>query len=263
MRAHKPKIVDTAAHEQFVGAARAIRVEPEDLWIGGYVDYVWMKTAPLLEGYVSDFRQTRALEFGCNIGATAIVLTHLGATVDAVDISDKWLALAQLNARRYQARAIRFRRIDACAALPFSSATFDMISCASVLEYVTPGLFPGALSELDRVLKPGGLFFSFGTSNRLWPREVHSRRWFSNYLPRTADRILGYHQRGVFPWEIRPSGYRDLVFADPRKYLRLRASSTAPGKLALLKAGAHLAHFFGCSIGDLTPSMLMVMQKPE
>lgn len=49
-------------------------------------------------------------------------------------------------------------------------------SCNSVLEYVQLRHLADLLLEIDRVLAPGGVLLVLGTSNRLWPREVHSGR---------------------------------------------------------------------------------------
>ena len=117
------------------------------------------------------------LEFGCNIGASSIVMAHLGrpSCIVACDISDTLLTLARLNAARYGVSdAIQFVRLQEDARLPFGDSTFDVITCNSVLEYVKPAHLPYIQSELDRVLRPGGHVVVFGTSNRLWPIE-HTR----------------------------------------------------------------------------------------
>ena len=168
------------------------------------------------------FKGQQVLEFGCNFGATAIMLALLGAEVTAVDINNELMTVAELNARRYGARTIKFELITEEGQLPFSNATFDLVTCASVLEYVEPGRLKVRLRELDRVLKPGGHLLVMGTSNRLAPQEVHSRRWLINYVPRCADQAIGLRnplQRGIWPWSITDLFplYRDLVLEDRGK----------------------------------------------
>jgi SAM-dependent methyltransferase len=67
-------------------------------------------------------------------------------------------------------------RADA-AGLPFPGNTFDLVFCTQVLEYVPePG---GAVREIHRVLKPGGIaLFSFAS---FYPRAVDEEHW--RFLP--------------------------------------------------------------------------------
>jgi SAM-dependent methyltransferase len=185
--------------------------------------------------------------------------------VSAADVGPRVVELARLNAQRYQADNIEFKLLTRGEKLPYEPG-FDLITCNSVLEYVLPEELPQVMQELDRVLKPGGLLLVLGTSNRLSPREVHSRRWLSNYLPRPVDRLLGFRQRGIFPWAVRGqlAGYRDVVAADRgEKYFDLRKRLGDPAaKLTALYALAKLGSVFGLSAGEVTPSFLQVLQKP-
>lgn len=267
----RPTIVDVEADRRFRQIAVAAGKDPDDIWLGGYVDHEWANGRILLDHVAPDLRNARVLEFGCNVGATAIVLRQLGAVVTAVDIDPAALALARANADRHGVRDIEFLvlRQDA-RALPFASGGFDVVSCNSVLEYVAPTLLHPIVGELDRVLKPGGTVLVVGTSNRLAPCEVHSRRWLINYLPRCIDRAAGRstpRQRGVWPWAIRRrfAGYEDLVLADRgAAYLRARrAAGMAPAKIAVLRALIPIARRLGWSVGMLTPSAFLALRKPD
>jgi ubiquinone/menaquinone biosynthesis C-methylase UbiE len=52
--------------------------------------------------------------------------------------------------------------------LPFADSTFDKIVCSEVLEHIPD--FKGALEEIERVLKPGGLFCA--SVPRAWPEKI-------------------------------------------------------------------------------------------
>jgi SAM-dependent methyltransferase len=191
------------------------------------------------------------LEFGCNIGATSIVLAHYRAQVTAVDISPACLEMARLNARRYGSAGIRFQPLHEGERLPFADGEFDVVTCNSVLEYVRPELLAGVQRELDRVLKPGGSLLVFGTSNRLSPVEMHSGEWFNNYIPRSFDRVSGrQRERGVSPWRLRRGfgpGYEDLFsgWAGTQRYIELKRTMGLNGwKLRMLSA---LGGFFAVS----------------
>src|SRR5262249_17894092 len=84
-----------------------------------------------------------------------------------------------------------------CEQLPFASGTFDMVTCASVLEHIPPGNDRLALWEMARVLKPGGrLLITFDAAplpelqpgEHPWP--VHLRRYAEAFTPGSARRLL-------------------------------------------------------------------------
>jgi 2-polyprenyl-3-methyl-5-hydroxy-6-metoxy-1,4-benzoquinol methylase len=240
------------ASSKFSALAREQGLDPTSEWVGGYVEHVW-KRRKSLTAYLPPLDGLPILEFGCNVGATAIVLARLGAEVTAIDVDMKNVALAAANAAEHGQR-ITFLHVDDTRTLPFRSGTFKIITCASVLEYVKREHLPGVMREIDRVLAPGGILLIDGTSSRISPREVHSRRWFANWLPYW---LMPDWQRGVWPWQIRPAGYIDLAYADrDRSYLK--------GKRAgfVLRALAIVAHLVGRPLGYFMPSTYLALQKP-
>lgn len=262
----RPNIVDKKADAHFRRLVYGVGRDPDDRWIGGYVDYEWDHGRHIYEAIPGSMRGN-VLEFGCNYGATAIVLAALGAHVTAVDVDGSYLCLARANAARYGvAGRIRFVHCEDSAHLRFNDAMFHTVVCNSVLEYVAPRKLPAVQQELDRILAPGGLLFVTGTSNRLWPREVHSRRWLVNYVPIFLDQVLGVDlQRGVAPWSVRYGfgRYDNLDWADGgQSYLDAR--TRMPGsraRSALLRHGNRVARLFGTSLGLLTPSISITLRK--
>ncbi|MGB5832303.1 MAG: class I SAM-dependent methyltransferase [Thiohalocapsa sp.] len=268
--AKAPCIIPSHAQDRFVAKAKSMHLNPDSVWIGGYVDYEWHHLRPILEGFGIEVSGKRILEFGSNVGASAIVFRQLGARVNAVDVSANYVELARYNALRYGLSSIEFQHVADTRKLPFDSASIDLVSCNSVLEYVDPGHLQAVQREIDRVLRPGGLILVTGTSSRLWPREVHSQAWLVNYVPFALERMLPLKQqltRGVWPWSIRrgfgPS-YRNLDAEDGgRAFLKSRAAMSPP------KGGP--AHRFIAWIARLTnsgPGMWMnniscILQKPS
>jgi len=263
----RPRVVDADADGRFRELARALSLDPAARFVGGYVDWEWGHVRHVFDGLVEPVRGRAVLEIGCNLGATAIVLAALGADVTAVDPNVRYLELAQANAARHGvAGRITFLHVTDSTHLPFDRGRFDWVSCNSVLEYVPPEVLPGVLRELDRVLRPGGIAAVVGTSNRLWPRENHSRRWFVNYLPRWVDHLSGRRwARGVGVWQIRRElhAYDDLTRArGGRLYVALKARMGVRGrKLLVLDAASRVLGALGISPGALAPTTSLVLRK--
>lgn len=263
----RPLIVDQDADARFRDIIRRMGRNPDDRWISGYVDYLWSHERHFLEVREGDLHGKTVLELGCNYGAGAVVLAALGADVAGVDVDAALVVAARANVARYgfQHRVELFASQDG-RRLPYSDATFDLVVCASVLEYVDAETLSMLQREVDRVLRPDGRIFVMGTSNRLWPREVHSGRWFINYVPLACDRWFGSraHQRGVTPWRVRygfGAGYVNLDWLDGgRTYVTARGRFPRCSGRAL-RVGFRIARAFGVTLGMLTPSMCLTLQK--
>jgi SAM-dependent methyltransferase len=215
-----------------------------------------------------DVSGEKVLEFGCNIGATSILLAAMDARVTAIDINRDYIELAKLNAASYGVEErIDFQYVPDTTQLPFKHGQFDIITCNSVLEYVAYPTLRNVQREIDRVLKPDGLLVVSSTSNGIWPQEVHSRRWLVNYVPRAFDRKRSSHiQRGVSPLQIRfgfGPRYRDLALTDKcARYLEAkRRSGTGGFNLCLFRMAARLLSPLGISVGLLTPSISALLRK--
>jgi SAM-dependent methyltransferase len=262
-------VIEPGADARFRDFVRGAGLDPDNRWVGGYVDYEWehgrhiYQTAePALPGKVY-------LEYGCNYGATSVVLAALGVQVVGVDVDMTALRIARLNAERYGlVSRTTFLRCSNRPQLPFLPETFDGIVCNSVLEYVPARTLRAIQQELDRVLKPHGLIFVTGTSNRLAPREIHSGRWFTNYLPQRITELLGIdgtEPRGVSPVQVRQGfgSYDNLDWQDAgRAYLEARARMSPRRRDRMLRRLAHrLARLCGVSLGLLTPSLSVTLRK--
>ena len=268
MELEAPKICNFEAQEQFRSAARRLSLDPDNIWVGGYVDYQWRHGRHVFESAGMAVSGLRVLEFGCNFGATSIILAVMGARVTGVDVNPDYVELARLNAACYGLETrIAVLHVADTTRLPFADGQFDLITCNSVLEYVPHAILKPVQRELDRVLKRGGIILVEGTSNRLWPREIHSRRWLVNYLPQWVDPLLSTDiQRGVFPWQVRfgfGPGYRDAGLADGGvSYLEARRRMGMSGRRRmLLHAAARLLSPLRISAGLLTPSISVRLRK--
>jgi 2-polyprenyl-6-hydroxyphenyl methylase/3-demethylubiquinone-9 3-methyltransferase len=101
------------------------------------------------------------LDLGCAGGFMAEAMAARGAEVTGIDP-----AAQAIDAARSHARAAGLRvgyDVGVGEALPYDAAGFDAVVCVDVLEHVTD--LHKVLSEVARVLRPGGLFL-YDTINR-------------------------------------------------------------------------------------------------
>lgn len=130
-------------HQDALLAATA-DAEARHFWFQGFRRFV----APLLHAAIGGRRGLRLLDCGCGTGANLSLLDGAG-TAAGIDytISGLRAARARGHARVAQATA---------SALPFPDATFDVATAFDVLQVLPDAIEARALSELARVLKPGG-----------------------------------------------------------------------------------------------------------
>lgn len=264
-----PPIVDFNAEEEFLDACLAAGLDPELPHVGGYVDWEWERSRHLFDDLLFTVRGARVLEVGFHLGATAIVLASLGAAhvegTERLEFPDFEVAAARANVCRYgfDQRRIYLHRGNSTA----GPESFDVISCISVLEYIKWWRLRDFLPALGRLLKPGGHLVISGTSNRLFPMELHEGSW-ANYLPYAVDDLLGRElRRGVSPFAIRRflPGYEDLLLeGGGERLLELRRRMGRNG----LGFKAHraintVASPFGMHAGYFMPNITMVLRKPR
>jgi len=115
----------------------------------------------------------RVLDLGCGEGRH-VISAYLEQEVDAVGVD---LSLADLVTTRekfeefaqeqHPGKSFGLSSANALA-LPFADNSFDKVICSEVLEHIPD--YRAALREIDRVLKPGGLFCA--SVPRRWPEQV-------------------------------------------------------------------------------------------
>lgn len=98
----------------------------------------------LADRFGLDFKGKRILDVGCAYGSHSIELAKLGASVVGVDISNKWLGLAEINAR--DEAEVRFLNCDASSYMAYSrlkdDGPYDIFIINDVFEHIfdTAGL---------------------------------------------------------------------------------------------------------------------------
>ena len=94
------------------------------------------------------------LEIGCGTGKNTGLLSQVGGSVHAVDLSEGMLAKAR---ERLRARNVRFLQVDLTRKWPFKNRAFDLVVCNLVLEHVKD--LSWVFAETREALQPNGRFF--------------------------------------------------------------------------------------------------------
>lgn len=109
--------------------------------------------------------EANALEVGCGTGTTALKLAPDVARLVATDISAKMIAIAEEKRRAADADNVSFQQAT-LEDHSFDDGAFDVVFAFNFLHLHAD--IPAALSEIHRLLKPGGLFFSKTVCLKEW-----------------------------------------------------------------------------------------------
>lgn len=115
----------------------------------------------LLEQLKVEPRGMETLDVGCGGGLLAEEFARLGCRVTGIDPSERSLTTARAHAQQSGLDITYLAGVG--EQLPFADAAFDLVYCCDVLEHV--GNLAQVISEIARVLKPGGIFL-YDTINR-------------------------------------------------------------------------------------------------
>lgn len=188
----------------------------------------------------------RVLDLCCGTGDLAIDITRLsgkGVEVTGLDYSEPMLRIAADKAAAIEGITIGFVHGDA-SAMPFMEGYFDCVGISFAfrnLTYKNP-LTPGYLSEVYRVLSPGGRFVIVETSqpkSRLIRGLFHRYlRWFVapvgarisgnegayRYLAASAERFYGPEEVGDLLKSVGFSGFsfRRLLLGASAVYVAVK-----------------------------------------
>lgn len=113
------------------------------------------------------------LDLGCGEGRHVISaymehdITSVGVDLSVDDLKIAAQRFTDFDEPNNSAKSFGLSAANALQ-LPFADATFDKVICSEVLEHIPD--YKGALAEIERVLKPGGLFCA--SVPRTWPEKI-------------------------------------------------------------------------------------------
>tara|TARA_B100001093_G_C26713088_1_gene964358 strand:- start:548 stop:1120 length:573 start_codon:yes stop_codon:yes gene_type:complete len=124
----------------------------DELYKNGYHDnYNLCHTRRLFNHVNENFdKNDKILDIGCSHGTAVKLLNEMGFDSYGVDISS--VAIEMCNKRN-----IKNCKVSSASNLDFEDSYFDGIVSSDTFEHLDPEEIPSAVSECNRVLKPGGI----------------------------------------------------------------------------------------------------------
>ena len=178
-----------------------------------------------LSGYVLS---GEVLEVGGGSGAMAagVVRTFPAARLTVTDMDSAMVESAR--ARLSQLGNVSVDVADATA-LPFTTNRFDAVTSYLMLHHVVHWV--DALSEIARVVKPGGIFLGYDVTNTRLARWTHRVDRSPHHILTPDDLRDGLTGAGFIDATVGPSARGHLMRFHARKPAGRGATSLEPGRL--------------------------------
>ena len=154
------------------------------------------------------------LDVGCGTGMMAlrIAALHPGCAVYGIDLSPKMIAVARRDAEE-RGLTVDFR-VGSITGLPYPDGSCDVVITNIMYHHLDLAEKQQAVSEVARVLKPGGRYVSaeFGPRARNALQRHLAKGEYTLYPSHLAEAglVITHEELGVFAWRKKVS-YRVAV----------------------------------------------------
>jgi ubiquinone/menaquinone biosynthesis C-methylase UbiE len=168
-------------------------------------DDIWLLSSPMVVA-LKGVNGPLILDVATGTGRMPLALfaqKHFHGYVVGLDLSARMLAQAETKLHSHAGRYALLRH--GAQQLPFPGNTFDAVSSLEALEFMPRP--ERVLSEMARVLRPGGVFV---VTNRInWESKLMPGKAFTDGEMRAMLQAAGLVQVEIRPWQV----YYDLIWA--------------------------------------------------
>lgn len=222
------------------------------------------KIVAVLEHTCGELSSLSLLDVSCSTGIISQFFSRYFRKVIGIDIDESAVTFARTN---NTGANLEFHVMDALHT-EFSDASFDVVVCNQMYEHVPD--VRQLLSEIQRVLVPGGVCY-FGATNRLKVIETHYGRLpFLSYLPKPLAhgylRLLGrgnhYYENLHTFWtlkklcsEFQITDYTVEVVRHPDRFFAADVIATGSMQQRLALLMLKFAYW-------LSPGYIWILRKP-
>jgi ubiquinone/menaquinone biosynthesis C-methylase UbiE len=149
-------------------------------------------------------RAPRILDIACGDGVMTYRMRGAGMEVVGLDLEQLALLIARAQITKRGAQGTQFVR-GSCMALPFADGAFEGAVAMELIEHLDPALNGTFLSEIRRVLKPGGVVV-ITTPHKQTPElrsPYHTQEFSGDELKRLlaasfdAAEVLAYYRNSL------------------------------------------------------------------
>jgi ubiquinone/menaquinone biosynthesis C-methylase UbiE len=137
-----------------------------------------------LGSYGIEVRGRSVLDLGAGLGSMSEELVLQGATTFAIEPGEAWASICERRAGRHGGSYTLHRSVG--ESLPFDNDSMDLVVSNQVLEHVNDPR--QVLTEVYRVLKPGGYFY-LSCENYLAFKEGHYKIFWLPMLPKSVGSV--------------------------------------------------------------------------